>query len=491
MTKLKELLSDTLIYGISVVARFINYLLVPFYTDVFLPAQYGIITLVYSATMFLNVIFTFGMESAYLRYAKDREKARDVFKTLQVGLLVISSVLALILWLFAPVIMPAMSLGPETKDYYLLMIGIIWFDTLSLVPFAELRLVRKSIVFAVVKTGNILLNVGLNFYLILGLGWGIEAAFAANLVASALTTLLVWILTAPMWRGRILQSVFQRALKFGLPFIPAGLGYAINESLDRFLLNNYLSKETITHLYGTGFNPESIVGVYAACYKLAVFMLLFVQMFRMAWQPFFLRHADDPNARDLYSDVFRYFNVVAGVIFLGVALFATKIVQIKVPILDAYIIGKDYWMGLNIVPILLGSYWFQGWYMNFSAGIFISEETKILPQITVAGAAITVVANLLFIPFFGMLGSAWATLLSYACMALLLYRRSAKVYPVPYPMFRALSMMFLAASCVIFQPILASWTQSEWTGSILLLIIGVGGIIALGLDKKIVKSFLT
>ncbi len=482
MKKLKELLSDTLVYGISsVLARFINYLLVPFYTDVFRPEQYGIVGLVYSGIMFLNVVFTFGMESAYLRYAKERERARDVFKSLQLGLLAVGSGLALLLWFMAPAIMPLMSLDPETKDFYLLMIGILWFDTLAIIPFAELRLVRKSILFAAIRTGNVLLNLGLNFYLILGLGWGIEAVFVANLAASALTTLLLWILTANLWKGSWSKQLFRKALRFGLPFVPAGLGYAINETLDRFLLNNYLSQDTITQLYGAEFSTESIVGIYNACYKLGVFMLLFVQMFRMAWQPFFLRHADDEDAKELYSEVFRYFNIAAGVLFLSVALFVEQIVQIRVPLLDAYIIGQDYWMGLNIVPVLLGAYWFQGWYMNFSAGIFIEEETHILPKITLAGAAITVVANLALIPWFGMMGSAVATLISYASMALLLYHTSSSVYPVSYPMIRAFLTVAFAAALLMIQPLLALWVGSEWTAALLLLFLGTAVISAIGI----------
>jgi len=484
LKKLKELLSDTLVYGISsVLARFINYLLVPFHTDVFRPAQYGIIGLVYAGITFLNVVFTFGMESAYLRYAKDREQARDVFKTIQLGLLAASSALALLLWALSPFVMPLMSLEPGTESLYLLMIGILWFDTLSIVPFAELRLVRRSMLFAAIRTGNVLINLGLNFYLILGLGWGIEAVFTANIVASGATTVLLWVLTARMMGGSWSRQVFDKALRFGLPFIPAGIGYAINEMLDRFFLNNYISRQTVESIYGAGYTPEAIVGVYNACYKLAVFMLLFIQMFRMAWQPFFMRHSDDPEAKRLFRDVFRYFNVAAGVLFLAVALFVEEIVQIRIPVLDAYIIGKEYWMGLNIVPILLGAYWFHGWYMNFSAGIFIEEKTRILPQITLAGAAVTLVANLVMIPLYGMTGSALATLLSYASMALLLYYQSRQVYRVPYQMIRALLMLATAALCLLGRNYVAEWFASEWTANLLLLLFGALVLGGLGFGK--------
>ena len=490
MKKLRELLSDTLIYGISsVLARFIGYLLVPLHTDVFPTSEYGVVSLVYAGLAFLNVVFTFGMESAYLRYAKDRDQAKNVFKTLQIGLGVLSTVLAAALVFLSPALMPAMSLeSTGSQNLYWMMLGILWFDTMVLVPFAELRLVRRQWLFAIFKTGNILVNVGLQFYLILGLNWGIEAVFFASLMASGLTTIALWIATAPMLKGSWDTPVFRKALKFGLPFVPAGLGYAINETLDRFFLGNYLSQSTVAELYSPDMTPDDVVGIYSACYKLSVFMLLLVQMFRMAWQPFFLRESDDPDAPELYRDVFRYFNVVAGICFLVVALFAQQIVQIKVPVLDVYLVGEQYWSGLTIVPVLLGAYWFQGWYMNFSAGIFIEEETKILPVITLIGAGITVVANLLLIPHYGMMGSAYATFLSYASMAMMLYYKSVRVYPVNYQIMRAFLMMLIAGSVLYVLPWVIEWMGSEWTSRFTVLLVGGAGMVLLAIPNYLLKK---
>jgi O-antigen/teichoic acid export membrane protein len=251
----------------------------------------------------------------------------------------------------------------------------------------------------------------------------------------------------------------------------------------RFFLANYMSQSTVTHLYGAGLTPDDIVGIYSACYKISVFMLLLVQMFRMAWQPFFLRHSDDSEAKSLYRDVFRYFSAAAGVCFLIVAIFAEQIVQIKIPFLNAFLVGREYWMGLHIVPFLLGAYWFQGWYMNFSAGIFIKERTKILPVITLIGAGITIIANLILIPHLGMLGSATATLLSYAVMAMLLYYKSVQIYPVRYQLIRAFLMMAIATGCLIMIPEISNWIGSEWTGRFLVLIIGSIGIVGLSIPN--------
>ena len=490
MKKLRELLSDTLIYGISsVLARFIGYLLVPLHTDVFPTSEYGVVSLVYAGLAFLNVIFTFGMESAYLRYAKDRDQAKNVFKTLQIGLGALSTVLVVALVFLAPILMPAMSLeSMGSQNLYWMMLGILWFDTMVLVPFAELRLVRRQWLFAIFKTGNILVNVGLQFYLILGLGWGIEAVFFASLIASGLTAIALWIATAPMLSGNWDTPLFRKALRFGLPFVPAGLGYAINETLDRFFLGNYLSQSTVAELYSPEMTPDDVVGIYSACYKLSVFMLLLVQMFRMAWQPFFLRESDDPDAPELYRDVFRYFNVVAGICFLVVALFAQHIVQIKVPMLDVYLVGEQYWSGLSIVPVLLGAYWFQGWYMNFSAGIFIEEETKVLPVITLIGAGITVVANLLLIPHFGMMGSAYATFLSYASMAIMLYYKSVSVYPVNYQLARTFLMMLIAAGSLYALPWVIEWMGAEWTSRFTVLLIGGAGMVLLAIPNYLQKK---
>ena len=479
MKKLQELFSDTLIYGISsVLARFINYLLVPLHTGVFNTAQYGVIGLVYAGIAFLNVLFTFGMESAYLRYAENRNDAPHVFKTLQAGLLLFASLLCIALYASMPWLLPILNLQPETSAIFLVMLGILWFDTLSIVPMAELRLTRRAYLFAGLKTLNVLINLALNFYLILGLGFGIEAVFLANLAGSFVMTLLVWIATADLLKGSFSKQWMKTAFEFGWPFVPSGIGFVINEMLDRFLLNN-MDPANAERLYGPDTTPEDIVGIYNACYKLAVFMLLLVQMYRMAWQPFFMRHAKDGDSRELFGQAFIWYNAFSAILFIGVALFKEQIVAIAIPGTNATLIDSNYWDGLEIVPFLLLAYWFHGWYINFSSGVFIKEKTRVFYKITLLGAFITIIANLLLIPVYGMIGSAVATLLSYGAMATTLGLFSKRVMDVPYRLPESFGLMAVVAGLVFAEP----WLTEALNGAVLLAkgLILIAGIVVTGL----------
>ena len=483
MQKLKELFSDTLVYGISsVLARFINYLLVPLHTGVFNTAQYGVIGLVYAAIAFLNVVFTFGMESAYLRYAENRERAPNIFKTLQTALLIFASLLCLVLYLLMPWLLPVLNLTPETSGIFLMMLGILWFDTLSIVPLAELRLTGRSWLFAGIKTLSVLINLTLNFYLILVLNYGIEAVFLANLVGSLGMTMIAWVVTTDLLKGSFDRDWMKTAFQFGWPFVPSGIGFVINESLDRFLLDG-MDPANAARLYGPETTPDDIVGIYNACYKLAVFMLLLVQMYRMAWQPFFMRYADSGDSKQLFGQAFIWYNAFSAVLFLFVALFKEQIVAIPIPGTSATLIDSQYWGGLDIVPFLLLAYWFHGWYINFSSGIFIKEKTRIFYKITLMGAAVTIVANLLLIPHFGMSGSAAATLISYGAMAVTLGVYSKKVMDVPYRLPESFSLMVLMAALVFFEP-LAAELLNAGSIAVRLVLIGTGLLIMTAYLKR-------
>lgn len=448
MARIRELISDTMIYGISsVVARFINYLLVPFYTKFFAPGEYGIIGLIYAAIIFLNVIFTFGMESAYLRYAAERERSKRVFVTLQLFLLISASLLVLIFWWMNPLISPLMSLDSGGEHLFLMMLSILWLDALGIVPFAELRLIRKAWIYAFIRLGNVIINVGLNLYLVIVLGMGLEAILISNIIASGFSLIALLIFTGNMLTAKPDMALMMRALRFGIPYIPAGLAYAINEVVDRFFLNQ-MTQEDITRIYGAEYTAEEITGIYNACYKIAIFMMLIVQMFRMAWQPFFMRHAKSDQLKPTLTRVFTLFNFGAATVFMFVSIFVAEIVSVRVPVLDATIIDSRYWMGLHIIPFLLMAYWFQGWYANFMPGIFIKEQTKKLPLITLLGSILTISLNYILVPKIGMMGSAIATLSCYFGMSLLLLYHSRKAMHVDYQFMKIIIIMVLSILAV-------------------------------------------
>lgn len=487
MSRLKELLSDTAVYGLSsVVARFLGYLLVPFYTAYFDPAAYGVVGLIFAGIVFLNVIFTFGMESSYIRFATERDGSKNVFRTLQTALLSVGTVLAMLMLMGSSWIQPLMSLHQHDADtLYLLLIGILWFDTLSIIPYAELRLVRKSFTYAGFRIANVIINLVLNIWLVAGLGWGIEAVLWGNLVASGLTAAGLWFFTRSQLKGRFDTGILKKAMLFGLPYVPNGLGFAINEVIDRFYLNN-MSSDAINRIYDIDYTPEDITGFYNACYKLAVFMLLGVQMFRMAWQPFFMKYAAEKDTKVLFGQVFDWFNLVAAGIFLTVGLFVVEIAGLRIPFTEsATLIDSRYWAGLSIVPLLLLAYWFQGWFVNFSAGIFIKDQTSKLPAITLVGAAITIGGNWILVEQIGMMGSATAKVLSYGVMSLILLHYARKAMAVNYRVVRALFIMVVASILVWLGTESGFHFVESISGRLTLLVCGLVFVLFIGKPKHI------
>lgn len=457
MARLKQLASDTVLYGIStVVSRFLNYLLVPFYTAYFNPDEYGIVGLIYGAMIFMNVIFTFGMESAYLRYGAEKESRKHVFQQIQAIILFVSVLLGFLLWLLNPMAKSLLSLSENTGYLYEMMLGIIVLDAISIVPFADLRLERRALLFMILRVCNVLINIGLNFYLILVKSWGIEAVLVSNLIASLFSTVASWVFTFKGFRVQFQTNQMKTILLFGLPYIPAGIGYAINEVLDRFLINR-MELSTIEHLYGIGITAETLTGIYNACYKLGIFMMLFIQMFRMAWQPFYMNHHTESTAKKTFELSFVGIHGIAGIAVLIIGLFRQEIAALPIPFLNTTLIDHRYWTGLTIVPFLLIAYWFQLWYTHFTAGIVIAEKTGVLPKATLLGAFITIVANLVFIPIMGLNGAALATLLSYMTMSFYMLYQSKKNYPLDYLWKSAL--VPLSFIFVILMNSIGDWVQ--------------------------------
>lgn len=428
---LKQLGKETAIYGIStILSRFLNFLLVPFFTNVFTQAEYGIITNVYAYIAFLNIIYLYGMDSAYLKYASSKELGdeRETFSTAFNSVLITSVIFSLIIITFKDPLSLLFGISEDQKSIIVLVCGILFFDSISNVIFARLRFNNKAFRFALLKTLNIIINVSLNVILIYFLKYRLEGVFIANLSASLITLIFLLPNLFKTYQITINKNLLNGLLKFGLPFVPAGFAAIITQVIDRPIL--------------LALTDASTVGVYQANYKLGIFMMLYVSMFQYAWQPFYLKKASQANAKDLFSKVFTYFVMVGSFIFLFLTLFIEDLVRVKV--FGFYLIGKDFWSGIYIVPIILLGYLFNGLYFNFVAGLQIMKKTQYMPLVSGLGAFVNVTANLILIPILGMLGAAYATLFAYLAMAVYQYFLSQRFYKINYEWNKILKLGFIS-----------------------------------------------
>lgn len=432
LDKIKSLSKQTLIYGTSqIIGRFLNFILVPFYTNIFPPSEYGVIAVIYSYIAFLNIIYSAGFESGYFKFASTLEigDEKENFSIPFFTILVNSAFFSLVMLVFSSPLSKLIGIrnAPEIIIYTAL---ILFFDALVIVPFARLRLKNKAKKFAALKITNIVLNVVLNFVLILVFKLGIVAVFISNLAASIITFIL---LIPDIYKSIALRynsTLFNELSKFSLPYIPAGLSAIIVQVLDRPIMK-YLTDDTT-------------VGIYQANYRLGIFMMLIVSMFEYAWRPFFLNTANQPNAKEIFSKVLTIFMGLSSIILIILTFFIEDIIKIPLP-RRGHLIGAQYWSGVYIVPVILYAYIFNGIYVNLIAGIYIEKKTKYLPLITGLGAIINIAANFILIPYYGIMGGAIATFLSYFAMAVYIYFVTQKFYPVKYELKRIYLLLLLNA----------------------------------------------
>ena len=477
-SRIGRLASETAVYGISsVVGRLINFLLFPLYSQVFDPDVYQPIAILYAAFIFFNILYQHGMESAYLKFATDRRELSGrsrAFGTAVLSISLVGLALSALIWLVPEPISRLVQLDPRYAELLMLGGGILLRDALAIVPYADLRLRNSPWTFAGIRMANVAINVGLNVWFILGLEWGVRGVLMANLIASA----VAFVLLTPSLMARIGKpdgSLWGKLVRFGLPFVPGGIGYAITERINLFFLDAMeplramtlygLKPETHPDLharaleFGDQVFTEHVVGVYGGIIKLAVLMALFVQMFRYAWQPFFLQHQEDDDAPALYGRVFALLTLVLLTAFLGISFFADELVALPLPG-GRTLIAETYWMGLFIIPIALIGYVFQGWYYHFSAGAFIRGMSKYFLHATLAGSAVALLLNATLVPANGMWAAALATSAAYAVMAVTLLVLIRRHYPVPYAWPRVAAAVGLASvlfAAWLFVPMMQHW----------------------------------
>lgn len=437
---------QTAIYGLGIVLpRLLNYLLLtPFYTRVFDKATYGVITELYAYVVFLLVILTYGMETGYFRYASNSRQKEKIYTTI-LGTLFITSALFIacaFLWSGSISNVIGYASNPEYIKWLALIVGI---DAFTSIPFARIRLYNRAGKYAVIRIAEVSINIGLNLFFLyycprnpdselvsmvyreeIGVGY----VLISNMVASlSKLVLLSWEFRAA-FRSEIDRKLLGRLLKYSYPLLIAGLAGTVNEAIDRILLK---------HLLPSGQMPMEQLGIYGANYKLAVLMTLFVQMFKYAAEPFFFSKSSEKNAKGLYADVMTFFVITGLFIFLMVNLY-----------IDYFIlfIGESFREGSHIVPVILMANLVMGIFFNLSIWYKLTNKTVIGAVLVILGALITVVINVVFIPKYSYVASAWAHLVCYSVMVVLSYLWSRKYYPVPYKTGRII--VYIAIALMIY-----------------------------------------
>lgn len=447
---LKKLAGQTTIYGLSsILGRLLNYLLVPFYTRIFLKGEYGIVAEFYAYITFLLILLTYGMETGFFRFAQDKKNFDKVYSSIMTSLFTTSSLFIVLLLIFLEPISKLIRYAAHPE--YVLWVGlIVTIDAFISVPFAKLRLQDKAIKFAIIKLLNIGITIGLNLFF---LYWspiiyetnpnsillkfyspeiGVGYVFISNLIANILTLI---ILIPEIFNVKFCfdKALFKKILIYSAPLIIAGFAGMINETIDRLLLK-YILTEKINEAYAM-----EQLGVYSANYKLSIFMSLFIQMFRYAAEPFFFANKKEKGSTGLYAIATKYFIIFGLCIFLGIMLY--------IDIFKLFI-GVDYREGLNVVPILLIANLFLGIFFNFSMWYKLNDMTKYGAYLAIFGATITITLNVILIPIYGYIGSAWATLICYIAMTMLSYYWGQKYYKIPYDLKSA--FFYFAIALVIY-----------------------------------------
>lgn len=425
---LKALGKESLIYGLSTVgARLLNFILLPFYTHYLLPAEYGVVAAVFSYIAFLNIVYHYGLDQAYMRHYSARAKA---FPSAFACLAGTTGLFTVLLCAAAPAWAELGGIGAGSYKLVYYAAAILLLDTLTIIPFADLRMSHRPLRFAGVRTASIVINVGLNVLFLSYMGLGLEAVFLANVISSAAAALLLAPELKAAW-GRPDKEVLSRLLAFALPLLPAGLGSMAVQVLDRPIM---------LHLADT-----ASVGVYQANYRLGIFMMLVVSMFDQAWRPFFIERSHRPDAGPVFARVLTYFAMGGLWLWLALSFFIGDLARFSAA--GVNLIHPAYWSGLGIVPVVLAAYLLNGVYINFLAPVIIAKRTGIILSVTLAGAAVSIAGNLALIPPFGMYGAAWALLLSYLVMAAMVYFRGRSLFPVPYEFGRLARTLAAAAVC--------------------------------------------
>jgi O-antigen/teichoic acid export membrane protein len=432
LSGIKQLAGQTLWYGVSsIAARFINYLLTPYLTYKFLDWQYGEMSVVYAFIPFMNVIYTYGMETAFFRFANKADK-KDVYNSTSISLIISTVLLSFVLILLQRPLSLLLQIN-QHPEYLSMAAAIIGLDALTTIPFAKLRQDGRPIKFAATKVGGILINIFCVYFFLsvcprlakdpnswvqvwFNKDWAVGYVLLANLIQNIATFLLLsrqflgfeWKFDSRLWKEMMI---------YGLPLIVAGFAGMINETFDRIMLEWWAPVKTVKA-------AKAEVGIYSACYKLSILITLAVQAFRMGAEPFFFKQSTGDNAPKVYARVMKFFVITLCGMFLLVMLY--------LDLWKHFIRNEKMWVGLKVVPVLLLANMFLGIYYSLSIWYKLSNKTLSGAWITLIGAIITLGINYFFIPLFSYSACAWATFACYGTMMVISYIWGQKEYKVPY-----------------------------------------------------------
>jgi O-antigen/teichoic acid export membrane protein len=437
MSKIKRLAGETILYGFgSIVPRFLNFLLVSLHTDVFAPDAYGVITKLFAYVAVINTLFMFGMETAYFRFAsKPGADEKRVFNLAQTVVISVSGIMTIIFILLSKSIAVQLDI-PNDQDIVIMLVVIMFIDAIVAIPFARLRLQKKSVLFAVGKLVNVAIVVALNVYF-LKIAFSnpdVSVVIIANLIANAFY-ILFFIKVLLSWRPAYDKELSPPMISYAYPVMITGLAGVTNEMFSRTMLDEWLPK----NFYENQSNDYAL-GIFGACYKLAMLMNLSIQAFRYAAEPFFFTNAAEKNSPQLFARVNHYFIIVCSFILLAVS--------INLDLFKYFLQDDAYWQGINIVPVLLLANLILGVYYNFSAWFKLTDKTHYGTIITFIGLFVTIVANYILIPIAGYMGSSWASLFCYSFMAVICYVLGQKYYRIPYKIGKGISYVAVTVAIV-------------------------------------------
>ena len=398
--------------------------MVPLYTAYLDRAEYGRVSELYAWVAFLIIILTFGMETAFFKFFNDKEDKEKVFQNSFLTVLGINAVFLIVLLLFNQDIANAM-LYSEHNEYIVLLGLIVVVDATSAMPMAKLRSQNKAKKFSSIHFLAIAVNISLNLFFFIFVfdetrpEEGVLFILIANLLSSfvkPIGTYKDFISIKFKYNAELAREM----MKYSYPLVIAGLAGIINETLDRAMLKHVLFNRGNMTLH----QAEIQLGIYGACYKLAMIVTIFLQAYRYAAEPFFFSNAKNENRNALYIKIMNYFIAAVCVVFLGVAL--------NIDIFKYFIRNEAFWEGLGVVPILLVANIFLGIYFNQSIWYKLSNQTKFGAYIAIGGATLTIAINLIFIPTYGYWASAWATLIVYGLQMIASYLLGQRYYRINY-----------------------------------------------------------